>query len=213
MLSLSVFGNFPPRKPMTSSPPYSDARTEAVTFLGLLRQNEDRLVERTKMLVRGNRAFIQEVFTAVIDEWTPLHACTLRGARKLVKVALKAGVDPNIEMGNPQGLPGRCTPLHLAAYRGDVSILQLLVQNGARVDARDNTNHTPLHYAATRSNSLAARKLLKYGADTSELSPEHLEFYKDDVPKGNKVSALLCIPSRSNSQKRNGSSRYKLGAS
>ncbi|KAK3767956.1 hypothetical protein RRG08_049512 [Elysia crispata] len=170
-----------------------DARSEAVTFLGLLRHEEERLVERTKQLVRRDRAFIQEVFTSMVDEWTPLHACTLRGARKLVKVALKAGVDPDLEMGVPEGLPGRCAPLHLAAYRGDVSILQLLVQNGAQLDKRDNLNRTPLYYAVQRRNTLAARKLIKYGADFSALSADERDFFKEDISKRG-TAAVLCIP-------------------
>ncbi|GFN87372.1 GA-binding protein subunit beta-2 [Plakobranchus ocellatus] len=170
-----------------------DARSEAVTFLGLLRHEEDRLVERTKELVRRDRAFIQEVFTCMVDEWTPLHACTLRGARKLVKVALKAGVDPDLEMGVPEGLPGRCAPLHLAAYRGDVSILQLLVQHGAHLDKHDDLNRTPLYYAVQRRNTLAARKLIKYGADFSALSADERDFFKEDISKRG-TAAVLCIP-------------------
>ncbi|XP_059141775.1 ankyrin repeat and protein kinase domain-containing protein 1-like [Physella acuta] len=187
MLSLAVNTNF--RGPMKS---VSDSQSEAVTFMGLLRKNEETLVERTKSLVKRDKAFIQEMFTSLVGEWTPMHACTLRGARKLVKVALKAGVDPNIEMGMPDGLPGRCSPLHLAAYRGDVSILQLLLQHGANIEKRDSTNHTPLHYAVLRRNTLAARKLLKHGADASELTLEERMFYRDDID--NRGNGMLCVP-------------------
>ncbi|CAG5126700.1 unnamed protein product [Candidula unifasciata] len=180
--------------------PLSNAAFEAVVFLGLLRHNEDQLVQRAKMLIKKDRAFFQKVFASKIDEWTPMHACTLRGARKLVKLALKAGVDANLEMGMPDGLPGRCTPLHLAAHRGDVSILQLLVQNGALLDKQDDTNCTPLYYALRRGNTLVAKKLLKYGADSSGLSREERLYYKDETYQ--RRSALLCIPVRTGSQKR-----------
>ena len=191
-----------------------DARSEAVTFLGLLRHEEDRLVERTKQLVRRDRAFIQEVFTSLVDEWTPLHACTLRGARKLVKVALKAGVDPDLEMGVPEGLPGRCAPLHLAAYRGDVSILQLLVQHGAHLDKRDNLNRTALYYAVQRRNTLAARKLIKYGADFSALSADERDFFKEDISRRG-TAAVLCIPVpvRHGSQKHKHHDNYNSSSS
>lgn len=179
--------------------PLSNANLEVVVFLGLLRHNEDQLVERAKMLMKKDRELFQKVFSSKIDEWTPLHACTLRGARKLVKIALRAGVDPNLEMGVPDGLPGRCTPLHLAAHRGDVSIIQLLVQNGALLDKRDDTNCTPLYYALRRGNTLAAKKLLKYGADSSELSREERQYYKEET--NHRRSALLCIPVRVGSQK------------
>lgn len=177
----------------------SDARLEAVVFLGLLRHNEDRLVERAKMLIKRDRTFFQEMFAAKIDGWTPMHACTLRGARKLVKVALKAGVDPSLEMGSPDGLPGGCTPLHLAAHRGDISIMQLLIQNGALINKRNDANHSPLYYALQRGNTLAAKKLLKHGADSSELSREERIYYKEDIDS--KKSALLCIPVRLASQR------------
>ncbi|RUS73344.1 hypothetical protein EGW08_018896 [Elysia chlorotica] len=96
-------------------------------------------------------------------------------------------------MGVPEGLPGRCAPLHLAAYRGDVSILQLLVQNGAQLDKRDNLNRTPLYYAVQRRNTLAARKLIKYGADFSALSQDERDFFKEDISKRG-TAAVLCIP-------------------
>ncbi|XP_070209466.1 putative ankyrin repeat protein RF_1087 isoform X2 [Littorina saxatilis] len=169
-----------------------DARSEAVTFLGLLRHNEDVLEVRLKHLLKRDRQFVHDVFTSLIDDWTPLHACTLRGARKLVKMALKSGAPPDLEMGAPDGLPGRCSPLHLAAYRGDVSLVQLLVQNGASVDKRDSTRRTPLYYAASKNNVLAARKLIKYGADVNELNGEQRVYYKEDIE--GRPSSLLCIP-------------------
>ncbi|KAK7478656.1 hypothetical protein BaRGS_00030119 [Batillaria attramentaria] len=189
MLSLSIFGN--PGSSSMKAP--TDARKEAVTFLGLLRHNEDHLVERTKQLLKKDRRLIQDMFTSLIDEWTPLHACTLRGARKLVKMAMKAGVHPDLEMGLPEGLPGRCTPLHLAAYRGDVSIIQLLVQNNASLNARDSTNRTPLYYAASRNNTFAARKLIKYGAEISDLTHEQRVYYKEDIEREDNSGLYFCI--------------------
>jgi hypothetical protein len=178
---------------------FPEAKLEAVVFLGLLRHNEDQLVERAKMIIKTDRAFFQEIFTFKVDEWTPLHACTLRGARKLVKLALKAGVDPNLEMGSPHGLPGRCTSLHLAAHRGDVSIIQLLVQSGALFNKTDDSNRTPLSYALKQGNILAARKLLRYGANSSELTREEAIFFENDIRK--RGSAFLCIPVRIGSHK------------
>lgn len=201
MLSLSLFGTpattttTPNHPTKTNSSPMKaghDVRAEAVTFLGLLRHNEDHLAERTKQLLKRDRPFVQRLFAARVDEWTPLHACTLRGARKLLKMALKAGVSPDLEMGSPDGLPGRCSPLHLAAYRGDVSLIQILVQHGAALNKRDSTSRTPLHYAASKNNVLAVKKLIKYGADVSDLTPEQRVYYKEDIER--RPSSLLCIP-------------------
>ena len=169
-----------------------DVRAEAVRFMGQLRHNEDHLADSVKQQLKKDRQFVRDVFTSLVDEWTPLHACTLRGARKLVKIAIKSGVPPDLEMGSPDGLPGRCSPLHLAAHRGDVSLVQLLVQNGATVNKRDSTGKTPLYYAACKNNALAARKLIKYGADVSDLTTEQRVYYKEDIER--RPGSLLCIP-------------------
>ncbi|NWR25907.1 ANR52 phosphatase, partial [Emberiza fucata] len=42
----------------------------------------------------------------------------------------------------------RRTPLHAAAYIGDVAILELLILSGANVNAKDTVWLTPLHRAA-----------------------------------------------------------------
>lgn len=210
MLSISIFGSVLP--PMKSR---ADAKAEAVTFLGLLRHNEDRLVERTKSLIKHDRQFISEMFTTMVDEWTPLHACTLRGARKLIKIALKCGANPDLEMGNPEDIPGHCSPLHLAAYRGDVSIIQLLAHYGASLDKKDSANRTALYYAVERRNTLAAKKLLKYGADASDLSIEQRVFYRDDIDSKSNSLSCIGLPSRSHSNKHkfNSSSKYKTDSS
>ncbi|KAH9491922.1 hypothetical protein Btru_026760 [Bulinus truncatus] len=208
MLSINVCASV--KSPMKTD---SDAQAAAVQFMGQLRKNEDTLVEVTKSLAKKDKGFIQAMFTTPVGEWTPMHACTLRGARKLMKIALKAGVDPNLEMGIPDGLPGRCSPLHLAAYRGDVSIIQLLVQYEADLEKRDSKNYTPLHYAVLKRNTLAARKLLKFGADASGLTLEERMFYKDDIDS--RSSGILCVPVKasSSSSKTNSNKYSDSGAS
>ena len=39
------------------------------------------------------------------------------------------------------------TPLHLAARKGYVPLVEFLLCSKASVDVRDNSNATPLHYA------------------------------------------------------------------
>lgn len=52
------------------------------------------------------------------------------------------------------------TPLHLAANSGDVSIVKLLVEKRARIDALDADQSTPLHKCAARNNFEAVRYLV-----------------------------------------------------
>jgi hypothetical protein len=69
----------------------------------------------------------------------------LKGCRKLVKFALKVGVNVNLQMGEPEGVPGKCSALHLAAHRGDVSIIEVLLQNGANINQLDSSDKTPIY--------------------------------------------------------------------
>uniref|UniRef100_A0A8D0KZP6 Ankyrin repeat domain 52 n=1 Tax=Strix occidentalis caurina TaxID=311401 RepID=A0A8D0KZP6_STROC len=61
----------------------------------------------------------------------------------------------------------RRTPLHAAAYIGDVAILELLILSGANVNAKDTVWLTPLHRAAASRNEKALHLLLKHSADVN----------------------------------------------
>lgn len=142
-----------------------ERRKDAMALLGLLRRDEDSLNDAGKQLIKQDKDYAKEVFTCEVDGWTPFHAFVLRGARKMVKLSLRAGVDVNLTMGSLDGLPGGCSPLHLAAHRGDVSIINILVSNGANLNAKDDTNRTPVVYASRANNTLAMKTLARAGAD------------------------------------------------
>ncbi|XP_049796518.1 uncharacterized protein LOC126213007 [Schistocerca nitens] len=76
-----------------------------------------------------------------------------------VKCLLNAGANVNAEDSNKQ------TPLHMAAYRGDLKILWVLLTSPVQLDARDRWGKTPLHWAATTTKKEATRMLLLAGAD------------------------------------------------
>jgi hypothetical protein len=63
-----------------------------VRFLGQLKYHEDSLAHWLKLLAKKDPKRLRDIFTSTVDGWTPLHACTLRGARKLVKVRLAVNV-------------------------------------------------------------------------------------------------------------------------
>lgn len=144
-----------------------DIQNDAKTLLGLLRRDEDSLNDAGKQLVKQNKDYARNVFMHPVDGWTPFHAFVLRGARKMVKLCLKAGVDVNSAMGSPEGLPGGCAALHLAAHRGDVSVINILISNGAELDLKDNLERTPVIYASRANNTLAVKTLQRAGADMS----------------------------------------------
>ena len=60
------------------------------------------------------------------------------------------------------------TPLYLASegeYPKDCSVLRLLLERGADVNARTKVGSTPLHMASSRGALEIVRLLLEYGAD------------------------------------------------
>ena len=56
-----------------------------------------------------------------------------------------------------------------AAHEGDVQAIDLLVGEGADVNARDGNGRTPIHVAAFASNDLAVKALAAAGADMNAL--------------------------------------------
>ncbi len=62
------------------------------------------------------------------------------------------------------------TPLHDAVLTGDVELVELLIANGADVDARDVRGYTPLHFAIQEGHTQVAKVLIVNGADVNARS-------------------------------------------
>ena len=58
-------------------------------------------------------------------------------------------------------------PLMLASIRGDTAIVQLLIDNGANVNAQDTNDMTPLMYASNYGQTAVAEILITEGADVN----------------------------------------------
>ncbi|MBL8723484.1 MAG: ankyrin repeat domain-containing protein [Planctomycetes bacterium] len=101
---------------------------------------------------------------------TPLLAAVDGAHGEVVDLLLRAGADPN-RSGGSFGQP----PLHLAAMRGQLDMLDRLLRANARVDAVATKppfdDATPLMAAVRMGHLEAARRLLAAGADRSLRSP------------------------------------------
>ena len=85
---------------------------------------------------------------------TALHAALAgHGGLRVVSRLLAAGADVNARAA------GGYTPLHIAAFGGDVALINALLALGADADARADDGRTALAIAEANGHTLAARRL------------------------------------------------------
>ena len=100
-----------------------------------------------------------------------LYFLTLRGSRldDLIVSGDLEKIKKELE-AHPQAFKpkrgGSAGPLHLAALRSQTVVVQLLVENGVDVNARDIHGNTPLHHAVlSEGNAEIVELLVAHGAD------------------------------------------------
>ncbi len=128
-----------------------------------------------------------DVNAAAKNGWSALMVASAKGHTKVVELLLAAGADPNsgdvyrwtpmmravyenrpdiVELFLRQGRidvnrtgENEMTALHLAVSQGYTRIARMLVESGARVDARDAAGRTPLDIAIQKDHPQAAQVL------------------------------------------------------
>lgn len=89
--------------------------------------------------------------------WTALSAASKRDETiDIVQMLLDKNADINV-MGSGD-------PLRVAAARGSVAVLQLLIDRGANIESRDNYGDTALHWAARSGRERSVKLLIENGA-------------------------------------------------
>ena len=106
------------------------------------------------------------------------------GHSDIVKLLKRHGSNPNIYNSE------RTLPVHIAAKRGDIESLKVLLSSSsnilaANINSGDKEGKTPLHIAASSQDYEVSELLLKNGADTSKmdfrgLSPLHYSVILND---------------------------------
>jgi len=128
-----------------------------------------------------------------------IFAYALRGDCEKVEALLRA----HPEWANQKGASGGRGLLHIAASRGDLTMMKTLLGHGADVELLDNSGRwTPLHYAAFAGRLEALELLLEHGAKVNvpglynqgplhtAASAGHLEIIRRLVAAGADVNAL-----------------------
>jgi palmitoyltransferase len=109
------------------------------------------------------------------NDETPLHAalCTTERVahNRVMRVLLAHGADPNratkpdVETGGFMRDVRTCgeTPLHRAAAFGDAEAIKMLLDAGAKIDAKDAHGDSPLSWGSWHLRPDAILRLLLYG--------------------------------------------------
>ncbi|KAJ4302528.1 hypothetical protein N0V88_002677 [Collariella sp. IMI 366227] len=84
-------------------------------------------------------------------------------------------------------------PVHMAALKGQVRILDILLQKGADIDAHDTTGRTALHCAIEGSRMDAVQLLVDKGANVSRMDSKGLSPLRMAVEKGLEDAVVLLI--------------------
>jgi len=95
------------------------------------------------------------------EDWTALQLAAVAGYADVARLLLTYGADPNA--GEKYG--SKCTPLMYAAGNDRLAVAELLLANGAEVDAKGDDGFTPLYYAALQNLPSMVKLLLANGAN------------------------------------------------
>jgi ankyrin repeat protein len=92
---------------------------------------------------------------------SPMHEGA--DAPGMVRLLLERGADPNIGLGEVD------TPLHRSVFYAPPEVWQLLLDHGARIDAKNIYGMTPLHFAASYGRAEAVEFLAGQGAPIEDV--------------------------------------------
>ena len=103
------------------------------------------------------------------DGETPLFTAASQGFEKIVRILLEQKLSTSCVNSKVDKLAGQ-TALIAAARRGNVSICQLLLDNGADIETPDHQGRTALYAASQEGHIKTVNLLLQLGADLEPIT-------------------------------------------
>jgi|ERR1043166_245037 ankyrin repeat protein len=83
-------------------------------------------------------------------------------------------------------------PLKIAAVRGDIRAIEMLVAAGAELDARNEDGYTALQHAVEQGHLAAVQRLVELGASTDILTDDGLTPLREaEILKHHDIVAFL----------------------
>ena len=105
---------------------------------------------------------------AAADGFTALGLAAFLGREQTARALVGRGAQVNLPSSNTQ----KVAPLHSAAAGGHNAIAELLLDNGADPNLRQEAGYVAIHSAALNGNSELVELLLERGADVSTEGPD-----------------------------------------
>lgn len=126
-----------------------------------LSEEEAKEIQRLRDIIKNSPDLVNALQGSVTGV-APLQDAAAKGQLAAARFLLENHADINVGEGRGAG-----TPLHYAAVNGHKSMVELLLDHGATVDARDLHGYTPLYVAASKGFQAVAEVLLDRGADVN----------------------------------------------
>ncbi len=104
--------------------------------------------------------------------FTALHAAAHAGHLDVVNLLINHGVDINDQQNT-----AKITPLHAAAERDFREIAEVLLDQGATMDLKSLTGHTPVVMATLKGHAEMVKLLRDHGANCSKIRSKRFREY------------------------------------
>jgi len=144
----------------------------AIALTDMMRDGQisrNRAFELARMVLRTNAI-------RLYDFKSTIHLAADAGDLAKVKAFIEEGIDVNTKVHG-------CTPLHCAARHGHKEVAELLIAEGADINAKDMRGRTPIDLAINKGRKEIAKLLASKSGDVSL----HVAAYVGDLQRVEKL--------------------------